>query len=163
MSLWFISTVAFFLRVWEGRSYDGGRIGLGDHSLPHKFIKRSLECWATATKQLLNAGGGHQAPREAAHSSLGKEVGQNIKDKKRDKRVKDGDPSWGGSRDGGEVFKHQETPSPIGLRWNKGKKERKKKENLQIMCLAVTPSREVAWTHASSSSGDWIGRHGLHA
>ena len=35
---------------------------------------------------LLNAGGGHQAPRKAAHC-LRKEVGQNIKDKKRDKRV----------------------------------------------------------------------------
>ena len=30
------------------------------HFLPTKFIKRSFECWATSTKQLLNAGGGHQ-------------------------------------------------------------------------------------------------------
>ena len=34
-------------------------------------------------------------PRKAAHC-LRKEVGQNIKDKKRD-RVRDGDPSWEGS------------------------------------------------------------------
>ena len=44
-------------------------------------------------KQLLNADRGHQAPKKAAHC-LRKEVGQNIKDKKRDKRVRDGDPSW---------------------------------------------------------------------
>ena len=56
---------------------------------PHKFIKRTLECWANTTKQLLNAGRGNQAPRKAAHCLL-KEVGQNTKDKKRDKRVRDG-------------------------------------------------------------------------
>ena len=48
--------------------------------------------------QLLNTGGGHQAPRKAAHC-LQKEVGQNIKDKKRDKNVRDGDPSRGGSHE----------------------------------------------------------------
>ena len=53
----------------------------GDHFLPHKFIKRSFECWATSTKQLLNDRGRYQAPRKAAYS-LWKEVGQNIKDKK---------------------------------------------------------------------------------
>ena len=56
----------------------------------------------------------HQAPRKAAHS-LQKEVGQNIQDKKRDNRIRDRDPSWGGSREGGEVSKHQETLSPAGL------------------------------------------------
>ena len=35
-------------------------------------------------------------PRKAAHC-LQKEVGKNIKDKKRDKRDRDGDPSWEGS------------------------------------------------------------------
>ena len=48
------------------------------------------------TKQLLNAGRGHQAPRKAARC-LQKEVGKNIKDKKRDKRGRDGAPSWEGS------------------------------------------------------------------
>ena len=62
---------------------------------PRQFIKRSFECWATPTRQLLNAGRGHQAPRKAAHS-FQKEVGQNIKDKG-DKRVRGRDPSWGGS------------------------------------------------------------------
>ena len=35
-------------------------------------------------------------PEKAAHC-LRKEVGQNIKDKKRDKRGRDGNPSWEGS------------------------------------------------------------------
>ena len=60
---------------------DGRGIGQGDHFLPHKFIKRSFEHWASSTKQLLNTGRGHQAPRKAAHS-LWKEVGQNIKETK---------------------------------------------------------------------------------
>ena len=50
-------------------------------------------------KTTLNTGRGHQAPRKAAHS-LQKEVGQNIKDKKRDKRVRDRDLSWGGCNEG---------------------------------------------------------------
>ena len=49
-----------------------------------------------STKQLLNAGRGHQAPRKAAHC-LQEEVGQNIKDKKRDERGRDGDPFGEGS------------------------------------------------------------------
>ena len=53
-------------------------------------------------------------PEKAAHC-LQKEVGQNIKDKKRDKRVRDRDPSWGGSHKRGEVSKYQETLSPAGL------------------------------------------------
>ena len=28
----------------RGKSYDGRGIGWGDHFLPHRFIKRSLEC-----------------------------------------------------------------------------------------------------------------------
>ena len=71
-------------------------IGRGDHFLPHKFIKRTFERQTNSTEQLLNAGRGHQAPRKAAHC-LRKKVGQNIKDKKRDKRDRDRDPSWEGS------------------------------------------------------------------
>ena len=56
----------------------------------------------------------HKAPRKAAHS-LQKEVGRDIKDKRRDRRVREGDPSWGGSREGGEVSKQQETLSQAGL------------------------------------------------
>ena len=44
----------------------------------------------------MNASRGHQAPRKAAHC-LQKEVGKNIKDKKRDKRGREGDPSQEGS------------------------------------------------------------------
>ena len=52
-------------------------------------------------------------PRKAAHC-LRKEVGQNIKDKKRDKRARDGDPS--GKRVLiKEVSKYQETLTLAGL------------------------------------------------
>ena len=89
------------------------RNGTGNQFLLHKFIKRLFYCWATSTKQLLNACRGHQAPRKAAHS-LRKEAGQNIRDKKRDRNIRYEDPCQGGSR-GGEVSKHQETFSPEGL------------------------------------------------
>ena len=79
-----------------GRSQDGRGIGQGDHFLPYKFIKRTIERRANFTKQLLITSWGHQVPRKAAHC-LQKEVGQNIKDKNRDKRAKDGDPSREGS------------------------------------------------------------------
>ena len=82
---------------WGGRwSQDGGGIERGDHFLPYKFIERTTERRANFTKQLLIASWGHQAPRKGVHC-LWKEVGQNIKDKKRDKRARDGDPSWEGS------------------------------------------------------------------
>ena len=68
------------------KAEDGRGIGRGDHFLPHKFIKRSFERWTNSTKQLLNAGIGHQAPRKAVHC-LWKGVGQSIKDKKRDKEL----------------------------------------------------------------------------
>ena len=58
----------------------------------------------------MNAGRGHQAPRKTAHC-LRKEVGKNIKDKKRDKRGRDGTPSQEGSLKKREVSKHQETLS----------------------------------------------------
>ena len=67
------------------------------------FHKTTLEHWWRTP-----------APRKAAHS-LRKAVGQNIKDKKRDKRVRDGDLSWGRSDEQGEVSKHQETLSAVGL------------------------------------------------
>ena len=62
----------------------------------------------------MNTGRGHKAPRKGAHC-LQKEVEQNIKDKKRDKRVRDGDPSREGSLKRGEGSKHQKILSPAGL------------------------------------------------
>ena len=81
---------------FRGRSQDGRGTGWGDHFLPYKFIERTIHCRANFTKQLLIASSGHQAPRKAAHC-LRREVGQNIKDKKRDKRARDRDLSWEGS------------------------------------------------------------------
>ena len=63
---------------------------------PTNSLKDHLNAEKTTTKQLLIPSRGHQTPRKAAHC-LQKEVGQNIKDRKRDKGVRDGDPSWEGS------------------------------------------------------------------
>ena len=49
----------------KGRSQDGGGVGRGEHFLPHKFIKRAFKRRVNSTKQLLNVGRGHQAPRKA--------------------------------------------------------------------------------------------------
>ena len=49
----------------RGRCQDGGGVGRGKHFLPHKFIKRAFKRRVNSTKQLLNAGRGHQAPRKA--------------------------------------------------------------------------------------------------
>ena len=86
------------LKNWRfgGRSQDGGGIGRWDHFLSYKFIERTIERWTNFTKQLLITSRGHQAPRKATHC-LWRGVGQNIKDKKRDKRARGGDPSREGS------------------------------------------------------------------
>ena len=47
-------------------SQDGGGVERGEHFLPHKFIKRAFKHRVNSTKQLPNAGRGHQAPRKAA-------------------------------------------------------------------------------------------------
>ena len=81
---------------------------------PPQIHRKNIECQANPTKQLLNAGRGHQAPRKAFMSERpslsSKEVGQNINYKKRDKRGRDRDPSQEGSLKK-EVSKHQETLS----------------------------------------------------
>ena len=100
-------------KLWQ-QSQNGREVGQEDNFLPHKVIKRSFECWATSTKQLLNADGGHQAPRKTAQS-LRKEVGKNIKDKNRNKRFRDADLSRGRSREGEEVSTQQKTLSQTCL------------------------------------------------
>ena len=52
------------IKIWR-RSQDGGGVGRGEHFLPHQFIKRAFKRRVNSTKQLLNAGRGHQAPRKA--------------------------------------------------------------------------------------------------
>ena len=130
------------------------------------FIKRSFECWATFTKQLLNTGGGHQAPRKAAHS-LRKEVGQNIKDKKRGKRVRDGDLSWGVVK---EKFPHNKKPSHrrvCGEFWNLRRQhnlegEKKSPENTRL--TATVEKRtfpEGLWPNNLICSLAWSQHKGL--
>ena len=83
----------------------------------------------TYTKQLLNAGGGHQEPRKVAHC-LQKEVGQNIKYKKTDKRVRDGDPFPEGNLKKREKFpntrkhSHQVCGEPWNLRGQHSREEK---------------------------------------
>ena len=67
-----------------------------------KFHKTTSECWQRTSGT------------QKGSPCHWKEVGQNIKDKKRDKRGRDGDPSQEGSLKR-EVSKHQETLSPLGL------------------------------------------------
>ena len=62
----------------------------------------------------MNACRGHQAPRKAAHC-LQKEVGKNIKDKKRDKEVGMELCPGKGVLKKKEVSKHQETLSLVTL------------------------------------------------
>ena len=63
------------------------------------FHKTTSECW-------------QRTPGTRKVSPFSSKGGRtNIKDKKRDKRVRDGDPSWGGSREGGEVSTQSETLS----------------------------------------------------
>ena len=85
--------------------------GWRDHFLSHKFIKRTFECQENSTKQLLNAGRGHQAPRKAAHC-LQKEVGQKIQERQ---RGRDGDLPQEGSLKKREKFPNTRKHSPVGL------------------------------------------------
>ena len=68
---------------WSGKPFPSP----GD--LPNPGIKPRSPTWQADSLPAEPQGKPHQ-----------KEVGQNIKDKKRDKRVKDRDKSWGGSREG---------------------------------------------------------------
>ena len=98
-----------------------------------------------------------------------KEVGQNIKDKKRVKRVRNGDPPQGGSCEGGEVYKHQETLSPAGL-WGSLESQREgnnKQTNKQPTDYA--PNHNSQWRSSPEAHicQQWMGaeeggRCGLH-
>ena len=128
------------------QSQDGRKIGQGDNFIPYKLIKRSFECWATSTKQLLNADRGHQAPRKTAQF-LWKEVWQNIKDKNRNKRFRDADLSRGRSREE-DVSTQHKTLSQTCL-W--GALDPPRETNLggkkpQNMHLTATDSRDMAQT-----------------
>ena len=85
------------------RKKDGGGIGREDHFRPHKFLKRTFQRRANSTKQLLEAGRGHQATRKADHC-LQKQVGKNIKDEKGDKGGGEGAPSREGKPVPGREF-----------------------------------------------------------
>ena len=51
----------------KGEELRWQRSRMGRTLFPHKFIKRTFKHRVNSTKQLLNAGRGHQAPRKATH------------------------------------------------------------------------------------------------
>jgi len=109
----------------------------------------------TSTKQLLNAGRGHQAPRKAAHS-LPKEVEELIKDSEANELgMIETHPGEGIMK---EKFPHSRKPSHrqvCGEFWNlRGQHnwEEKKKKTPQNMHLTTTASREVAQILTSVTS-----------
>ena len=65
--LFYFLTLQYCIRfaIYQNESKDGGGVGRGEHFLPHKFIKRTFKRQVNFTKQLLNTGRGHQAPRKA--------------------------------------------------------------------------------------------------
>ena len=80
----------------------------------------------------------------------------NIKDKKRDKRIRDGDPSRGGSREGGDVSKHQETLSPADLWgefWNLRGHHNREEKKTQNTCLTATPSAHIRHQQVGAKQG----------
>ena len=65
----FSGVVPRWWRNRTGRPLSPPQIHQKINSSKDEFTNSSKEeCWATATKQLLNTGRGHQAPRKAVHS-----------------------------------------------------------------------------------------------
>ena len=52
----------YFKILFRGQSHDGRETGWETTFSPTNSSKKSFECWATSTKQLLNARKGHQPP-----------------------------------------------------------------------------------------------------
>ena len=145
-------------------SPDGGGTGLGDHFLPHKYIKSSSTCGAISTKQLPNTGGGPRIPRKA-NQSLWNEVEQNIKTKRESKDL------GTETHSGDAVVKEVSTiGSPLSVLvsaelWNLRrqsnlKKKKEKKRNQHRIPVNGNAQWEVAHTVASASSW-WGWRYGL--
>ena len=136
-------------------SPDGGGTGLGDHFLPHKYIKSSSTCGAISTKQLPNTGGGPRIPRKA-NQSLWSEVEQNIKTKRESKDL------GTETHSGDAVVKEVSTiGSPLSVLvsaelWNLRRQSnlKKKKKRKEI-------STEFLWM--AMPSGKWLTRLHLPA
>ena len=134
-------------------------IGWEDHFLPHKFIKRSFECWVTSTEQLLNSGRGSPFSLK----------GGRIKYKRQRERQKEFGmetcPRKGVVKE--EKFPHSRKPSyrrVCGEFWNlRGQQTGREKKKTQNTHLTTTPSREVAQMLASTTSEwGWTRRRTLH-
>ena len=84
------------MRYWRGERKRWRRNRKGRPLSPSQIPQKNISTRANSTKQLLNAGRGHQEPRKADHS-FQKQVGKNINDEKRDKGGGEGAPSWEGN------------------------------------------------------------------
>ena len=98
------------LKRLSSSSNDGGGVRQGDHFLPHQIHQKNISLLSkfhktTSECQQSTAGTQKSSPLSS------KGGGKNIKDKKRDKRWRDGAPSPKGSLKKREVSKHQETLS----------------------------------------------------
>ena len=110
------------LKSKEGEVLRRQRNRMGRPISPSKIHQRNISMLSKFHKTTSEFGRGYQAPREADHC-LQKQVGKNIKDKKRDKGGREGAPSQEGNPIPGreahprkgilrrEVSKHQETLS----------------------------------------------------
>ena len=120
-----------------------------------KFHKTTNECWqrtsGTQKSSPLSSKGGR---------------GKNIKDKKRDKRGRDGAPSQEGSlkkdRSFQKSLKTLTAKSVVSLGTIEGNITRKKSKQIikthRFTCPTVTPSREAAQMSASTTSKRGLGR-----
>ena len=98
-------------------------------------------------KTLLNGGRGHQAPRKVAHS-VWKEIGENITDKKGDKKVRDRDhPGEGVVKK--EKFPNSRKPSHWWV-WGSGWNLRRQQSSVQL--LSHVQFFATPWTVACQAS-----------
>ena len=126
--------------------------------MPSNFHKTSERWWRTPGTQ-----------KGSPFSSKG---GRTKYKRHRDKRVRDGDLSQGGSREGGQVSKHQEALSLVGL-WGsfgisqgnitmRGKKKKKQRTEYVSNLNCQRSSRpEACVSHQLAGTGQ--GGVGLHA
>ena len=87
------------------RGEDRGRVRHGDHLPPHRYTRNTSTRGTAPIEHSLNAGRRPQTSQKARNSPRNW-VGQNKKEKNRDKRIGTGPAPVGGSCEGGKVSTH---------------------------------------------------------
>ena len=135
--------------IWQGGRYKNDReIGRGDQFLPHKFIKRSFECWATLQNNFWKLAEDTTTQKVSPISSKGGRT----KDKRQKQRTKDLGmetcPGEGVMKK--EKFPHSRKPltgvfvGSFGITEGNIIVREKHKNKPQNMCVIEAASREVA-------------------